>query len=111
MGDERRLWWLTVYDPTTGCATRVVGVVGVDGCDRWLSWLPHEPCARLWTDRAGPIADITAVRPDRWAQLADGIVLGLVPIDDPPAAVDLAGSVEAAADVAIAASVTRRRAG
>lgn len=110
-GNGRRLWWLCVYDPSTGCATRPVGVVGVDGTDRWLSWLPHEPGAALWTQRVGPVADVAAVRVERWARLADGIVLGLVAIDDSPAAVDLAGAVEAAADIALAVAVTRRRAG
>lgn len=108
---QRRLWWLTVYDPTTGCATNVVGVVGVQGPSRWLSWLPHHPDAWMWHDRLGPTADIIAVQPDAWAAVTDGVTLGLVEMANPPDAADLAGAVETAVDDALAADITRARVG
>jgi hypothetical protein len=107
---DRRLWWLTVYEPTTGCATRVVGVAGADAAGRYLSWLPHEDDVRLWLERLGPLTAVTAVHPDRWAELADGVVVGMIPIDEPPETGDLAGSVEAAVDGALVAAITTQRA-
>lgn len=104
---DRRLWWLTVYDPTTGCATRVVGVVGVDHTGRYVSWMPHDPGVASWWGRIHWLTDLTAAAVDG-STTVNGISIGMVAIEPPPPAVDLAGAVEAALDHALtAASATR----
>lgn len=99
----RRLWWLAVYDPTTGLATRVVGVLGVQGTRRYVSWVPYELAADFWKRRlAVDEAPVGAVV-DAWAQACDGISWALLPISSLPASPDLAGTVEAALDAVLAA--------
>ena len=104
---DRRLWWLTVYDPDTGIATRVVGVVGAEGDQRHLSWMPLDDDAALWAEALNPVAgfgDIMAVDVDAAVEVADGIVLGFVEVDEIPTSPDLAGAVEAAVDHALLAA-------
>ncbi len=114
----RRLWWLTVYDPETGIATRIVGVVGTEPAERYLSWMPLDDGAARWADAIGNVTAIdnvddftgmVAVDVDAAAAVADGILLGFVAITDPPASPDLAGAVEAAIDLALGASIETRR--
>ncbi len=105
--DRRRLWWLTVYDPHTGIATRVVGVVGTQGHQRHLSWMPLSDDAAVWarvlvSDTGA--RDAMAVDVDAAISVADGIVLGFVEVDDPPPSADLIGAVEAAIDRALVAT-------
>lgn len=104
---ERKLWWLTVYDPTTGIATRVVGVVGTEGDHRHLSWMPLETDAADWAEvlAPGPFDDIMAVDVDAAVDVADGIVLGFVEVDNVPTSPDLAGAVESALDRALIAAI------
>ena len=109
----RQLWWLTVYDPYTGIATRVVGVLGVDDLERHLSWMPLDDDTIHWAEAlatSDAFADITTVVVDAAATIADGVVLGFVPIEDPPHSCDLVGAVEAAIDLALIASIERKRA-
>ena len=109
---DRRLWWLTVYDPETGIATRVVGVVGVEDRDRHLSWMPHDDGAARWAnaiDNVADFADIVAVDVEAATVVADGIVLGFVAMDVPPVSPDLAGAVEAAVDRALTVAIENGR--
>lgn len=115
---SRRLWWLTVYDPETGIATRIVGVVGTEPGDRHLSWMPLDDGAARWADaihnvnaidNVDDFDNMVAVDIDAAATVADGIILGFVAIADPPASPDLAGAVEAAIDLALGASIETRR--
>ena len=112
--EDRRLWWLTVYDPETGIATRVVGVVGTEGQDRHLSWMPLDDDAARWAaalDDAmvDDFANMMAVDVDAATEIADGIVLGFVAVDNPPQSPDLVGAVEATLDRAITASIANGR--
>lgn len=107
---DRSLWWLTVYDPETGLATRVVGVVGTEGTDRCLAWMPLEPAIGIWAQAladadVADLANLVAVDVAAAVDLADGVIVGLVEIDDPPPSVDLAGAVAAAIDRAVIADV------
>lgn len=109
---DRRLWWLTVYDPETGIATRIVGVVGIEDGDRHLSWMPLEDDAARWADAIDNVddfADMIAVDVDAATTVADGIVLGFVAMDVPPSSPDLAGAVEAAVDLALTATIENGR--
>ena len=108
----RRLWWLTVYDPGTGIATRVVGVVGAEGTLRHLSWMPVDEAVTQWAtafDTSGVFVGIMAVDVDAAVTVADGIVLGFVEVEDLPSSGDLAGAVEAAVDRALSAAIEDTR--
>lgn len=111
----RRLWWLTVYDAQTGIATRVVGVVGTDGPHRHLTWIPMETGVSQWAsalDASSGISDVEhamTVDVDAAIELADGIMLGFIEVDDPPAAASLADAVAAAVELAVSASVESAR--
>lgn len=112
---DRRLWWLTVYDAQTGIATRVVGVVGAEGPDRHLSWMPMETGVRQWAEalhtghEISDVEHMIAVDVDAATEIADGIMLGFIEVDDPPAAPNLADAVAAAVDRAISASIESAR--
>jgi hypothetical protein len=106
---DRHLWWLTVYDPQTGIATRIVAVVGAEGTARHLSWMPLDSAAAPWAqalnDSTPDLDHMMAVLVDTATTVADGIVLGFIEVDNPPPATDLAGAVEAAIDQALTAAI------
>lgn len=112
---ERRLWWLTVYDAETGIATRVVGVVGSEGTDRQLTWIPMETGVSQWADALNTGSGNSdaeyapAVDVDAAIELADGIMLGFIEVDDPPAGATLADAVAVAVERAISASIESAR--
>ena len=97
----RRAWALMAHDPATGAATLAVGVLGVDGADSVVSWVPLEHVAAAdWAARLGGVDPAVAV--DRWAAEANGIVWDLVELTSPGTA-DLRGDAEALLDDFLAA--------
>lgn len=92
----RRTWALIAYDAATGAATLPVAVLGVDGADSAVSWVPLEHAAGAdWRTRLGAADPAAAV--DGWLETANGVVWGLVELD-PPGTPDLRGDVEVLLD-------------
>src|SRR5581483_384390 len=101
-----RVFVLLAHDPATGCASAVVGVLGLmppasadDDRDRYLSWIPLCDITGGWPERIDAVPDELAMAEavTQWAELADGISWDLVELE-PPASADLQGSVEATVD-------------
>ena len=102
---SRRLWWLAIYDPETGLATRVVGVLGREASERYVSWIPFEPAADRWRElllRRGLLDE----DPDDWGAQVDGVAVALLEVDNVPDAADLAGAVEGLLDLALVEQAT-----
>lgn len=99
MTTARQLWVLLAADPTTGAATRPVGVAGVAGHDEHVAWIPLEPAAETWHDRVtAPSPVPLAARLAWWAENANGRTLDLAPLDPPDDQVSLPDAVETALD-------------
>lgn len=96
---DRQLFWMGVFDPSTGLATRPVGAVGVQDGQWWVSWLPYvervgwRPRVAGLVEVSDPVSEI-----EGWMSACDGIGWALLAVEDPPPAVDLAGAVEGCVD-------------
>lgn len=107
--DTARLWWLTGHDPDTGASTRIVGVAGVAGPSRWVSFMPHADSVVLWRRMLDDFATAAAVGQLLTDREGAGSGLATIRIDTLPAAPDLAGRVEAALDAALSDAVAEAR--
>lgn len=91
------LWYIAVYDPATGCASRIVGVVGVDRLtsSRAVRFVPSDPGQSLWlqTLDVDPFADLAAIEASAWAERANGTTFGVFEVPVVPDAADLEGAV------------------
>ena len=100
-GASRRVFVLLAHDPATGCATRVAGVVGVEGEAHHASWVPYEEAGDIWRPRLGAAPAAMARVVEEWADLADGVRREVVELEA-PASPDLRGAVEAVVDELLA---------
>lgn len=97
------LWVLLVGDPTTGAATRPVGVLGVAGEDCHVAWLPLEPATAPWRERLAAPSDVPiAEQVAFWAEHANGLTLDLTLIQLDAEAGGLRDAVEEAVDELLA---------
>jgi len=87
---------LLAHDPATGAATLPVALLGVDGAQSVVSWVPLEHAAGAgWRARlavADPAAAVAG-----WVEGANGVVWDLVELTA-PGTPDLRGDVEALLD-------------
>jgi hypothetical protein len=101
----RRIWALLALDPSTGCATTVVAIAGVDGRTPGkvaVSWVPLcEGADAGWRQR---LADATVPLADIVDQVDEAGAVGadVVELDPSTTAVDLEGAVEMAMDEVLA---------
>ncbi|MEX2621555.1 MAG: hypothetical protein WD250_15165 [Egibacteraceae bacterium] len=94
-----QLWVLLANDPTTGAATRPVGVLGVHGSHHHASWVPLEPAADIWRDRLNATSAVALDdRVEFWTENANGRTVDLAPLDAPADGMALRDAVETALD-------------
>ena len=94
---HRRIWALLARDPRTGWASALAGVLGVEGDQHHLSWVPYAPAAEQWRARVTASTAPAATAVEEWAELADGVSWDLVELEA-PGSPDLRGDVEFAFD-------------
>jgi len=90
---HRRIWALLARDPRTGWASALAGVLGVEGDQQHLSWVPYAPAAEQWRERLAATTAPPASAAEEWAELADGLSWALVELEA-PGSPDLRGDVE-----------------
>ncbi len=93
---DRRLWWLVVYDEATATAARAIAVLGSQGHDRSIAWIGEPPedlvieleadADRLWP---------AGVDVDGFISLVDDIAtVGLLEVRTPPPTATVAEAVD-----------------
>lgn len=100
---DRNVFVLYAFDPTTGCASRPVGVVGTEmSVERTphahVSWIPLErSAAAMWRERVGlserPLYDVI----DEWLDAVNGVTSDMELVETEQTG-DLATVVEAVVD-------------